>query len=274
MRMAPGLIRNPAGGNEDRLEGENGRVSRESDDDSSGDLDDEDGPSLFVTFKACCSNHQDIDFLNGMPVLRLLSGLAVSLHISEAKTKSRLPEYTAMTFGAWVEGQPPHPPDYVTIGGFTRQSPPPHMILSSEAENWKILLYHDLEPLPNGNLAHLILLQLVRDEERTLRAYTNRSPNLLVYSSRLLIVYYAIGAVATTAWWYKTVHCIIFPHLSHNKMKILTELVSAHGGQLYRCTNNEYSRSWVQFNGREELANLERVHEGVARATEVTSHFY
>lgn len=173
-----------------------------------------------------------------------------------------------------MEYHPPCPPASVTIRNFTRHSPPPREGLPHDEPNpWLAFHSRDLDRFPNGNLAHLILMQLSWDDERTLRAYTYRAPNLLVYRSRLQIVYHAIGAIATIAWWNKLPHCIIFPRVSLNKMKILTELVSAHGAQLYRATTSEVSPSWVIFRGREQLATFESVQEAVDRATAVTNHF-
>jgi hypothetical protein len=172
-----------------------------------------------------------------------------------------------------VEDIPPFPCPTFKIGNFTRLETPPIAALPLyKPSNWVIVQHQDMFLFQHGEWGIYIIQQLDYAEEQSLREYTLLTPNLLTYKARLRILYRLIGEVAFAAKGTGRVLCIIFIILSAKKTKILCELVAAHGSQLYRCTDQERTESWVTFDGTEEPADYCRIEEAVNRAAALTAY--
>jgi hypothetical protein len=159
------------------------------------------------------------------------------------------------------------------IGNFMRQAIPPVLDLPEEnTEGWYVVKHQQLLSFPHGMAGSHVLQQLSYDYAETLREYTQDSQNLLAYKRRLQILYRLIGEISLTARASNRGFCIIFLTLPLNNMKILNELVAAHGSQLRRCTNRARAHSWGLFLGTEELADNNRIDDAVTRAVALTAH--
>jgi hypothetical protein len=183
-----------------------------------------------------------------------------------------LPAFAPPGFGSLVDILP-HPPLIVTIGNFERETPPPWARLTEgDAVGWTVFHHQDLLSFPHGRLGQRVLHQIADDDAQLLIEHTRYAPNLLVYKTRLRILYRLIGEIAFYARMSRRLVCVIFIILYWRRMKILNELVAAHGSQLKRCTTCEQTQSWVLFDGTEELADNFTIDDAVERAASVTMH--
>lgn len=192
----------------------------------------------------------------------------------ELKNQFQVPSFAPTYFNSLVRDRQLHPPpSFLTVGNSIRRAIPPLLALPEEnTGGWYVIRHRHLIAYPHGNVGAQILQQFSHDDAETLRQYTRYAQNLLVYKTRLQILYRLIGELSFISRWSDRDVCVIFIALPFFNMAILNELVAAHGSQLYSCTNEDRSESWVLFNGTEELADNGRIYEAVVRAAALTWH--